>query len=165
MRVDTQVQRASNAIHVLESQLAAEAGVSNSAGHVPIAGQVTGDGANRETDRKDLSIYDFNTHAEGEEGIRLLIRSGFDGMHLWLVEKQHQGEGHPPAVHENDYRINWVDRRAPFWGGVPDFVFESAWKTGPHILMMHGNSAEAGKAHGVLVDHTNDLIEECLQFR
>jgi hypothetical protein len=26
-------------------------------------------------------------------------------------------------------------------------------------------SVEAGKAHSVLVEHTNDLIQECLRFR
>jgi hypothetical protein len=38
-------------------------------------------------------------------------------------------------------------------------------RTGPQVLMMHGNSVEAGKAHDVLVEHTNGLIEEWLRFR
>jgi hypothetical protein len=55
--------------------------------------------------------------------------------------------------------------RMDLWLVGKGLVFESAWKAGPHKLMMHGNSAEASKAHDVLAQHTNRLIEECLRFR
>jgi len=165
MRVDAQVQRVANPIHVLGPQFTAQAGVSNKVGRVAIAGQVTSNAANREVDEKDSSIYDFNTYAEGEEGVRLLIQNGFDGMDLWLVGKGREGERHPLRSHGNGDRIKSQDHHGPFWGRVLSLVFEPARKTGPHILMMHGNSVEASKAHDVLAEHTNGLIEECLRFR
>jgi hypothetical protein len=93
--------------------------------------QMTGNAAKWDVDEKDSSIYDFNTYAEGEEGVRLLIQNGFDGTDLWLIGKRGQ----------------------------------TARRTGPQILMMHANSVEAAKAHGLLVEHTNGLVEECLRFR
>jgi hypothetical protein len=216
MRVDVRVQRAAIPNFVLKPQFTAQAGVLSNDRRVSFAGQVTSNAAKWESEKKDSSIYDFSTYAEGEEGVRLLIRNGFDGMDLWLVSKGRQGERHPLRIHGNGERIKSQDRYGPFWSGVPSFVFtpamffsgviafvglvvsalaravaavgtgagalgaaltrvsvstkqvfnrESARKTGPHILMMHGNSVEAGKAHGVLVERTNGLIEECLRFR
>jgi hypothetical protein len=149
----------------LEQQFAAEAGVSTHAGRVAIAGQVTGNGQNRNMDEKDSSIYDFNTYAEGEEGIRLLIQNGFDRMDLWLVGKGRQDERRLLGFHGNGERIKGQDHHGSFWSGISGLVFASAWKAGPYKLMMHGNSAEASKAHNVLMEHTNRLIEECLRFR
>jgi hypothetical protein len=216
MRVDLQLQRAATPDLGLKPQFTAQVGVSTNDRRVSFAGQVTSNAAKWESDKKDSSIYDFNTYAEGKEGVRLLIRNGFDGMDLWLVGKGRQGKRHPLRIHGNGERIKSQDRDGPFWSGVSGFVFtpamifsgviasvghvvsalaravaavgtgtgalgaaltrvgvsrknvfnhESARKTGPHILMMHGNSVEAGKAHGVLVEHTNGLIEECLRFR
>jgi hypothetical protein len=145
MRLHSRVQGAANPNHVLEPQFA--------------------NSPNREMDERDSSIYDFNTYAEGEEGISLLVQNGFDSMDLWLVRKGRQDERHPLRFHGNGERINGQDRHGSFWSGVSGLVFESAWKAGPHKLMMHGNSADASKAHDVLVEHTNRLIEECLRFR
>ena len=99
-----------------------------------VDGQVTGNAATSGADEKDSSIYDFSTYAEGMEGVRLLMQSGFDGADLWLAGKRRRGE-----------------------------LF--ARKAGPQMLMMHGNSVETAKAHGVLVENTNALIEDWLRFR
>ena len=136
MSIDAWIQRAADPSHFLKPQFNEQAGASNKVGRVPVAGQ----GISNTADEMDSPIYDFNTYAEGEEAVSLLIRNGFNGIDLRLVG-------------------------SPFWGRLSDFVFESARKTRPHILMMHGNSVEAGKAHSVLVEHTNGLIEECLRFR
>ena len=149
MRVDAPVQLGVNPNHVLEPQFAAQAGVSNNMGRVPMAGQVTGNAAYK----KDSSIYDFNTYAEGLEGVRLLVRNGFDPIDLWLVGKGRAGERRSLSSHGNGDRIKSEDRYDPFWDRVSGFVFESARKTGPQMLMMHGNSVEASKAHCVLVEH------------
>jgi hypothetical protein len=161
MRVDARVRPAADPSHVLEPQFNAQAGASNKVGRVPVAAQVIGIAA----DEKDSSIYDFNTYAEGEEAVGLLIQNGFDGTDLWLVGKGREGAWHPPGNHAAGDQIKSQNRHGPFWGRLSDFVFESSRKTGPHVLMMHGNSAEASKAHGVMVEHTNGLIEECLRFR
>jgi len=165
MRGDAQVQRAANPNHVLKPQFTAQEGASNNVGRMPIAGQMISNIA----DEKDSSIYDFNTYAEGEEAVHLLIQNGFDGMDLWLVGKGREGERHSVGSHADGDQIKSQNRHGPFWGRLSDrlsdLVFESARKAGPHILMMHGNSVEASKAHSVLVEHTNGLIEECLRFR
>jgi hypothetical protein len=136
MSVHAGIQRAADPSHFLKPQFNAQAGASNKAGRVPVAARGISNGA----DEMDSSIYDFNTHAEGEEAVSLLIRNGFNGIDLRLVG-------------------------GPFWGRLSDFVFGSARKMRPHTLMMHGNAIEASKAHSVLVQHTNGLIEECLRFR
>jgi hypothetical protein len=129
MTLEAQVQRAPI------PQFATHAGVSTD--------------AKRKADQKDSSIYDFSTHAEGEEGVRLLVQNGFDATDLRLVGKERRGA--------------FAGFVASALAGV--FNREPARKAGPHMLMMHGNSVEAGKAHSVLVEHTNDLIQECLRFR
>jgi hypothetical protein len=45
------------------------------------------------------------------------------------------------------------------------FNHDAARRTDPHDLVMHGSSIDASRAHRVLVDHTNDVIEGCLKFR
>jgi hypothetical protein len=139
MRVHARLQRTAIQDHVLKQEFTAQAGVSNPVGRVFFNGQLPSKPAKWGAEEKDSSIYDFNTYDEGQGGIRLLIVNGFDGIDFWLVGKKGQGE-----------KI---------------FDYKSARKTGPHTLMMHGNSVEADKAHDVLVEHTNGLIEECLQFR
>ena len=119
MRVDVRVQRAAIPNFVLKPQFTAQAGVLSNDRRVSFAGQVTSNAAKWESEKKDSSIYDFSTYAEGEEGVRLLIRNGFDGMDLWLVSKGRQGERHPLRIHGNGERIKSQDRYGPFWSGVP----------------------------------------------
>ena len=110
VRVDTRVQRTANPSHVLEQQFAAEAGFLTNGGRAAIAGHVTGNSQTGEMDQKDSSIYDFNTYAEGEEGIRLLIQNGFDRMDLWLVGKD--GGKFPRAheAHDRGRAQEWTDQ-------------------------------------------------------
>jgi hypothetical protein len=140
MTLQAQVQRAAI------PQFTAQAGLSTDAGRVPLARRVARRAAKWEADEKDSSIYDFSTHAEGEEAVRLLIQNGFDATDLWLVGKGRQGAF------------------AGFVASALAGVFNRE-PTGPHMLMMRGNSVEADKAHSVLVGHTNELIQECLRFR
>ena len=169
MRADTGLQRAAIQNDVLNQEFTAQAAVSTHVGRVSFPRQVPVRAPNWEADQRDSSIYDFNTYAEGEEGIRLLIKNGFDGKDLWLVAKGREGARHPLRSDRNGDRIKSQDRHGPFWDAVSGlanlFSHESAWKAGPCLLMMHGNSVEASKAHDVLVEHTNGLIEECLRFR
>jgi hypothetical protein len=169
MRADPGVQRAAIQNDVLKQEFTAQAVVSTNVGRVSFPGQVPTRAPNWEADEKDSSIYDFNTYAEGEEGVRLLIKNGFDGRDLWLVGKGREGGRRPLRSEGNGDWIKSQDRHGPFWDAVSGlanlFNHESAWKSGPCILMMHGNSVEASKAHNVLVEHTNELIEECLRFR
>jgi hypothetical protein len=147
--------------HALKPHFTAQAGVSNHAGRLPFAGWLHGNAAQREADEKDSSIYDFSTYAEGEEAVRLLIRNGFDPADLWLVGKGLPGDRH--LLGSSGSGIDFVAAVATTLTRL--FMYGPAQKTGPQTLMMHGNPLEAGKAHNVLVDHTNTLIEECLRFR
>jgi len=121
-----------------------------------------------EAGRGDSSIYDFSTYADGEDGVRLLKRNGFDEADLSLVGKGRPGEWRPLGFPWNGDRTNFEDGQAGFWGRVSKFVctrLMSAPHAGPQILVMHGSSADSAKAHRVLVDHTNEMIEQCLRFR
>jgi hypothetical protein len=125
---------------------------------------VASNAATWKSDKKDSSIYDFSTYAEGEEAVRLLIQNGFDKMDLWLVGKERQGERRARWFGTGAAALRVALTRIGV-SGKRMFNHMPAAKTGPHILMMHGNSVEAGKAHGVLEERTNALIQECLQFR
>jgi hypothetical protein len=121
-----------------------------------------------EADQRDSSIYDFSTYADGEVAVRLLKQNGFDATDLSLVGKGHPGEWHPLGFPWNGEKTNSHQGQNGFWGRVSNFVgshLMSAPHAGPQILVMHGSSAETARAHGVLVERTNELIEECLQFR
>ena len=155
---DVQIQQAVWPNDVLEP-LAPSACASNHVERAAIARQ----GIGPEAEEKDSSIYDFTTYTEGEEGVRLLVRNGFDGRNLWLIDKELPDEMRP---------LRPEDQHGHFWATLSHLVAAkvalthgSARKTGPQVLMMHANCVEAAKAHGVLMDHTNGLIEECLRFR
>jgi len=62
--------------------------------------------------------YVFNTHAEAEEAIQLLSRSGVDVKTLSLVGKGYHSEEHPIGFYTAGDRIRSWGGTGAFWGGI-----------------------------------------------
>jgi hypothetical protein len=62
--------------------------------------------------------YIFNTHAEAEEAIRSLCRSGFDVKNLSLIGKGYHSEEHPIGFYTVGDRIKTWGGLGAFWGGM-----------------------------------------------
>jgi hypothetical protein len=76
--------------------------------------------------------YVFNTHAEAEEAIQLLSRSGVDVKTLSLVGKGYHSEEHPIGFYTAGDRIRSWGGTGAFWGGIwglllAPAVFCTAW--------------------------------------
>lgn len=64
-----------------------------------------------------LNVYLFDTHAEAEQAIRLLGRSGFDIAKLSLIGKGIHSEEHPVGFYSAGDRIKTWGGAGAFWGG------------------------------------------------
>ncbi len=62
--------------------------------------------------------YVFSTHAQAEEAIRSLSRSGFDMKQLSLVGKGYHTEEHPMGFYTVGDRIKAWGSAGAFWGGI-----------------------------------------------
>ena len=62
--------------------------------------------------------YVFNTHAEAEEAIQLLSRSGVDVKTLSLVGKGYHSDEHPIGFYTAGDRIRSWSGTGAFWGGI-----------------------------------------------
>jgi len=65
----------------------------------------------------DSSVYLFDTHAEAEQAIRSLGRSGFDIAKLSLIGKGIHSEEHPVGFYSAGDRIKTWGGAGAFWGG------------------------------------------------
>ena len=98
-------------------------------------------------EKKDSSVYVFNTHVEAEEAIQSLNRSGFDVKKLSLVGKGYHSEEHPVGFYTVGDRIKtWVSMGA-FWGGVWGLLLAPAIFFLPGLGLM----AMAGPVVSILV--------------
>jgi hypothetical protein len=101
----------------------------------------------------DTVIYDFGSYEEGVAAIRLLVQNGFVGADFWLTARQRRG-GAGAALTRLVAR--WARKSSIDW---------PTRHTGSQLLSMHGRRSAAAKAHGLLVENTNEVIQECLRFR
>lgn len=69
-----------------------------------------------ETD--NLPFYVFDTHAEADQAIRWLDRSGFDVKKLSLVGKGYHTEEHPIGFYTTGDRVKAWGGIGAFWGGI-----------------------------------------------
>ena len=66
---------------------------------------------------EESAVHVFDTHAEADEAIKLLSRSGFDVKKLSLVGKGYHGEEHPVGFYTVGDRIKTWGGAGAFWGG------------------------------------------------
>jgi len=92
-----------------------------------------------------IPCYVFDTHAQAEDAIRALSRSGFDMKKLSLIGKG--GEQHPVGFYSAGDRIRSWGSKGAFWGAIWSLLF------GPAVFFLPGFGliAMAGPLVTVLV--------------
>jgi hypothetical protein len=98
-------------------------------------------------EKKDSSVYVFNTHVEAKEAIQSLNRSGFDVKKLSLVGKGYHSEEHPVGFYTMGDRIKTWGGIGAFWGGIWGLLLAPAIFFLPGLGLM----AMAGPVVSVLV--------------
>jgi hypothetical protein len=100
-------------------------------------------------------FYVFNTHAEAEEAIRSLSRSGIDVKKLSLVGKGYHSEEHPVGFYTAGDRIKSWGGIGAFWGGIWGLLLAPAvfFLPGLGLVAMAGPlvSALVGALEGAVV--------------
>jgi hypothetical protein len=91
--------------------------------------------------------YVFNTHAEAEDAVRSLDRSGFDVKKLSLVGKGFHSEEHPVGFYTLGDKVRAWGGVGAFWGGIWGLLFAPAVFFIPGIGLL----ALAGPVVSVLV--------------
>lgn len=74
----------------------------------------------------------FNTHAEAEDAIRLLDRSGFDVKKLSIIGKGYHTEEHAVGFYGMGDRIKSWGGVGAFWGGIWGLLL------GPAVFLLPG---------------------------
>ena len=68
----------------------------------------------------------FATHADAEQAIRAIAKSGFDMKKLSLIGKGYHTEEHPIGFYTAGDRIKSWGSRGAFWGGIWGMLFAPA---------------------------------------
>lgn len=78
------------------------------------------------------SVYIFDSHADAEEAIRLLSKSGFDVKKLSLVGKGYHSEEHPVGFYTLGDRVKTWGGIGAFWGSIWGMLI------GPAVFLLPG---------------------------
>jgi hypothetical protein len=98
-------------------------------------------------DKLESPAYLFNTHAEAEEAIRSLDRSGFDVKKVSIVGKGFHSEEHPVGFYTVGDKVRAWGGVGAFWGGIWGLLLAPAVFFIPGIGLL----ALAGPVVSVLV--------------
>ena len=69
-------------------------------------------------DKDNLSVYVFNTHAEAEEAVKALSKSGYDVKKPSIIGKGYHTEETPIGFYTMGDRIKTWGGMGAFWGGI-----------------------------------------------
>lgn len=86
-----------------------------------------------ETTDKTAIVALYNTHAEAEEAIRDLQKSGYDMRKLSIVGKDYQKEEEVVGYYTTGDRMKSWGATGAFWGGLWSLMFGSAFFLIPGI--------------------------------
>ena len=78
------------------------------------------------------SLYVFNTHAEADDAIRTLSKSGFDVKKLSLIGKGYHSDEHPIGFYTVGDRIKAWGGTGALWGGIWGLLL------GPAVFFLPG---------------------------
>lgn len=84
------------------------------------------------TSSSNPSVYIFDSHADAEEAIRLLSKSGFDVKKLSLVGKGYHSEEHPVGFYTLGDRVKTWGGIGAFWGSIWGMLI------GPAVFLLPG---------------------------
>jgi len=66
----------------------------------------------------DAVVAIFNSHAEAEDGVKALQKSGFDMKKLSIVGKDYHTEEHVVGYYNAGDRMKYWGKMGAFWGGL-----------------------------------------------
>jgi hypothetical protein len=75
----------------------------------------------------DSVVATFNTHPEAEEGVKRLLKAGFDSKKLSIVGKDYHSEENVIGYYNTGDRIKYWGKQGAFWGGLWGLLFGSAF--------------------------------------
>lgn len=105
--------------------------------------------------KEDAGIAILNTHAEAENAVKELQRSGFDLKKLSIVGKDYHTEENVVGYYNAGDRMKYWGKLGAFWGGVWGILFGSAFflipGIGPLIVAGPLVMAIVGALEGALV--------------
>jgi hypothetical protein len=76
---------------------------------------------------EDVGVAVLNTHAEAEEAVKELQRSGFELKKLSIVGKDYHTEEHVVGYYNAGDRMKYWGKMGAFWGGLWGILFGSAF--------------------------------------
>ena len=82
---------------------------------------------------KDSVVAVFNTHPEAEEGVKQLLKAGFDSKKLSIVGKDYHSEESVVGYYNTGDRVKYWGKMGAFWGGFWGLLFGSAFLFIPGI--------------------------------
>lgn len=85
------------------------------------------------TSEKSAVVALYDTHAEAEDAVRQLQKSGFDMQKLSIVGKDYQTEEEVVGYYTTGDRMKAWGKTGAFWGGVWGLLFGSAFFLIPGI--------------------------------
>jgi uncharacterized membrane protein len=84
-------------------------------------------------DKSDLAVGIYNTHAEAEEAVKKLEKSGFDMSKLSILGKDYHSEEHVVGYYNTGDRMKAWGKTGAFWGGLWGILFGAAFFVIPGI--------------------------------
>jgi hypothetical protein len=81
----------------------------------------------------DSIVAIFNTHPEAEEGVKQLLKTGFDAKKLSIVGKDYHSEENIVGYYNTGDRVRYWGKLGAFWGGFWGLLFGSAFFFVPGI--------------------------------
>jgi hypothetical protein len=70
----------------------------------------------------DSIVAVFNTHHEAEEGVKQLLKSGFDTKKLSIVGRDYHSEERVVGYYNTGDRVKYWGKLGAFWGGFWGFT-------------------------------------------
>jgi uncharacterized membrane protein len=83
--------------------------------------------------KEESGVVILSSHAEAEEAVKELQRSGFDMKKLSIVGKDYHTEEHVVGYYNAGDRISYWGRQGAFWGALWSLLFGSAFFMIPGI--------------------------------
>jgi hypothetical protein len=77
--------------------------------------------------RENAVVAVYNNHAEAEDAVQQLQRSGFDMKKLSIVGKDYHTDEHVVGYYNTGDRMKYWGKMGAFWGGIWGWLFGAAF--------------------------------------
>jgi hypothetical protein len=79
------------------------------------------------TSEMNAVVATYNTHAQAENAVEELHKSGFDMKRLSIVGRDYHTEEHVVGFYNNGDRMKYWGKTGAFWGGIWGMLFGAAF--------------------------------------